>query len=182
MILMRAIKRIPRKLGAVGTGIGLLAAVLLGRTVSLPSQQKDVAPAPEPDLDEEALSGRLSGALRFPTISKDEAEGWDDEAFSDFRGYLEQTYPRLHAALMRPTRTSFPSIRGARRPGNSRLSRATSSTATSGAGAPLTTSRTSSACWRRRSICLRQAFSPGALYSLPSATTRKSAESRVPPP
>jgi carboxypeptidase PM20D1 len=60
-----------------------------------------VAPAPAPDLDAEALAGRLSGALSFPTISKDDPEGWDDEAFSGFRAYLEQTYPRLHSALTR---------------------------------------------------------------------------------
>ena len=57
MTLMKAIKRIPRKLGAVGTCLALLAAVLLGRAVCLRSRQKDVAPAPEPDLDAEALSG-----------------------------------------------------------------------------------------------------------------------------
>lgn len=93
--------RIPKKLGAVGTCLGLLAAMLLGRAVAVPSRQKDVPPAPTPDLDAEALSGRLSGALRFPTISKDDPEGWDNDAFNGFRAYLEQTYPRLHSALTR---------------------------------------------------------------------------------
>jgi carboxypeptidase PM20D1 len=101
MILMRAIKRIPKKLGAVGTGIGLLAAVLLQRALRLPSRQKDVTSAPAPDLDAEALAGRLSGAIRFPTISKEDPQDVDDAPFRDFRGYVEQTYPRLHAALTR---------------------------------------------------------------------------------
>jgi carboxypeptidase PM20D1 len=98
---MRAIRRLPGKLGAAGAFLTLLAAVLVRRAVALPSRQKDAAAAPAPDLDAEALSARLSGALRFPTISRESPEDTDAEAFRDFQGYLEQTYPRLHAALTR---------------------------------------------------------------------------------
>lgn len=98
---MRAIGRIPRKLGAFGALLALLAAVLLGRAVTLPSRQEDAAPAPEPHLDPEALARRLSGALRFPTVSRESLEDADAKPFRDFRGYLEQTYPRLHAVLTR---------------------------------------------------------------------------------
>ncbi len=98
---MRAIKRVPRKLGAVGAFFGVLAAVLLRRTVALPSRQKDAAPGPASDLDAEAMSGRLSGAIRFPTVSKEDAQDADDQPFRDFRSYLERTYPRVRAALTR---------------------------------------------------------------------------------
>ncbi len=101
MTPVKVIKRIPRKLGAVSALSALLGAVLLGRAASQRSRQKDVAPGPEPDLDAEGLSGRLSGAIRFPTISKEDAQYTDDEPFREFRSYLEQTYPRPHAALTR---------------------------------------------------------------------------------
>lgn len=98
---MRAIKWVPREIGALGAFLAVLAAVLFGRAVTIPSRQMKVAPAPEPDLDPGALAKRLSGALKFPSVSLEGTQGADDRPFRDFRAYLEQTYPRLHAVFTR---------------------------------------------------------------------------------
>jgi carboxypeptidase PM20D1 len=87
--------------GLVGAVVALVGAVLLGRAATLRSRQEDATPAPPLDLDPEAVARRLGGALQFPTISREDAQDRDDKAFRDLRGYLERTYPRVHAALTR---------------------------------------------------------------------------------
>lgn len=98
---MRAVKWIPGKVRALGGFAALFGAVLLGRAVSLPSRQRTVPPAPELELDRKILAERLSGAIRFPSVSHENPEDRDDKAFDDLRAYLEQTYPHLHETLAR---------------------------------------------------------------------------------
>jgi carboxypeptidase PM20D1 len=42
---------------------------------------------------------RLAEAIRFQTISWEEAGGLDREAFLAFRAFVERSYPRVHASL-----------------------------------------------------------------------------------
>lgn len=48
-----------------------------------------------------AAAERLAEAIRFPTISWEGAERFDREAFLAFHGFLERSFPRVHAELRR---------------------------------------------------------------------------------
>jgi carboxypeptidase PM20D1 len=52
-----------------------------------------------PEVDVPAAASRLSAALRFETISYDDAS--ESEAFSRFRAWLIETYPHFHAGTER---------------------------------------------------------------------------------
>jgi carboxypeptidase PM20D1 len=79
----------------------LLAAVVLGRALTLPSRQFAVVPAPFLELDERAAAERLAASLRFETVSNQDPAQVSRAAFGAFRGWLAASYPRLHATLAR---------------------------------------------------------------------------------
>ncbi len=91
--------------GAIGLGVAALAlaAAVALRIARLESRQPEVDPIAPMAIDEEALAERLAGALRIPTLSHQDPERFDANAFAAFRRYLERTWPRSHAALTRET-------------------------------------------------------------------------------
>jgi len=52
-------------------------------------------------IDADAAAQRLSKAIRFKTVSNQDRSDFDEGAFTDFHAYLQETFPRLHAALKR---------------------------------------------------------------------------------
>src|SRR5262249_42132918 len=87
--------------------LGLIFVVLAGvvavRTATFRSRQVSAEPAAPLLVSPELLAGHLAGALRFRTISSQDAAQVDAEAFSGLHRYLEQTFPRVHAELGRET-------------------------------------------------------------------------------
>jgi carboxypeptidase PM20D1 len=80
----------------------LLLAILIVRAFLLPSRQvRAAAASPSPQVEANAAAARLAGALRFQTISREGSGPVDPEAFLAFHRYLEQSFPRAHAALTR---------------------------------------------------------------------------------
>lgn len=78
----------------------LVAAIAFARAAGLKSRQPEVAtPAEQPALDEVAILDHLSEALRFRTVSLQDRERIDDQAFIAFQSWLEATYPRVHESL-----------------------------------------------------------------------------------
>jgi carboxypeptidase PM20D1 len=77
----------------------VLAAVALERTFTFRSRQPQAAPVAVEPLDTAALAQRLAGALRFKTVSYQDASQFDAREFDGFQRYLRATFPRLHAAL-----------------------------------------------------------------------------------
>lgn len=76
----------------------MVLAVLVGRTLMLPSAGAvSTAPLPVTFSGEQAdaMSARLSQAIQFPTQAD------RPEAFGQFHAFLEQAFPRSHAALTR---------------------------------------------------------------------------------
>jgi carboxypeptidase PM20D1 len=82
-------------------GLVVLIAVILARTFTYESKQLDVQPAPEMAIDTVAVAERLAGALRFETVSNQDSAVFPAEEFLDFHSYLEESFPRVHAALPR---------------------------------------------------------------------------------
>jgi carboxypeptidase PM20D1 len=81
----------------------LLAAAVAINTWRQGSRQVDVPPAPPLAIDERALAERLAGAIRFQTISSFDDAKLNEDQFRGMQAYLQQTFPRLHAALKRET-------------------------------------------------------------------------------
>jgi carboxypeptidase PM20D1 len=86
---------------SLGVGFLLLAAVVVTRTVSLSSRQVEVDPAPRTLIDAGAAAERLAAALRFRTVSSQEASGFDGDELDGLRHFLESTFPGVHANLER---------------------------------------------------------------------------------
>lgn len=83
----------------------VLLAVLVARAFLLPSRQVRAGAAPGTNLDIQvdanAAAARLAGSLRFQTISREGAGPVDPGQFLALHRYLEQSFPRAHAALTR---------------------------------------------------------------------------------
>ncbi|MGD8698480.1 MAG: M20/M25/M40 family metallo-hydrolase, partial [Gemmatimonadales bacterium] len=82
-------------------GAIVLIAAILARAFTYESRQMDVEPAPEIAIDTTAVAERLAGALRFETISHQDSAAFPAEEFLRFHTHLEESFPRLHAALTR---------------------------------------------------------------------------------
>lgn len=81
--------------------LALLIVALAVNTWRKPSRQLKVAAAPPIAIDTSAVVRRLSGALRFRTISRQEQADASAPAFDALHGYLQQQFPRLHSKLDR---------------------------------------------------------------------------------
>lgn len=82
----------------------LAISVCLLRMILLKTHQvQRVEPVTDLPIDARAAAGRLAGALRFPTISHENGENPDALAFAGLHRYLEQSFPKVHAALARET-------------------------------------------------------------------------------
>jgi len=75
-------------------GGALAALVVLGAAFALGARAEETPTIP-------AAAERLAEAIRFPTISWEEADRFDREAFLAFHTFLERSFPRVHASLRR---------------------------------------------------------------------------------
>lgn len=97
MNLRNSIRRAVMLLGLI---LILLACIVATRTAAVSTVE-----APQPiefatvALDVDAAASRLSQALRFETVSRQ--DGADEEEFATFRVWLVATYPRFHAIARR---------------------------------------------------------------------------------
>src|SRR5215208_933549 len=98
---MRKRGRIKRVLLFLLLVIVLLFAVLLFKTLQFRSKQVQVDAGQQLNLDNSAISRRLSEALRFKTISKQESGEVATAEFQAFHEFLKQNFPRTHATLSR---------------------------------------------------------------------------------
>ncbi|HEV8580738.1 MAG TPA: M20 family peptidase [Thermoanaerobaculia bacterium] len=85
----------------LGLALLVLIAVLTVRTATVKSRQVQAAPVKDLAIDSRAAAERLAGAIRFPTISHEDGRNVEAEAFRGLHQYLQQTFPRVHAALTR---------------------------------------------------------------------------------
>jgi carboxypeptidase PM20D1 len=63
-------------------------------------QSADVDPV-KIEVDINAAAERLAGGVRFPTISNEDRDDFDVEAFEGFHNYLKATFPNVHKTLTR---------------------------------------------------------------------------------
>src|SRR6185436_15016794 len=92
----RAVKRV---LQVLGLAILVLAAILIGRALSLPSMQIAAPAAPPLRIDRAAALARFSRAIQFRTVSYEAQQPAGDH--DAFVAWLAETYPRVHASLQR---------------------------------------------------------------------------------
>ena len=90
-------------LAGLGLLLFLLIAVLLLRMILIKSRQVQAEPVRDLQIDARGAAGRLAGAVRFPTISHEGGANVEAAAFQGLHQYLQQTFPRVHAALTRET-------------------------------------------------------------------------------
>ncbi len=88
-------------LAALGFVLLLLIAVLLLRMILIKSHQVQAPPVTDLAVDARAAAERLAGAIRFVTVSHENGANVEAAAFDGLHRYLEQTFPKTHAALTR---------------------------------------------------------------------------------
>jgi carboxypeptidase PM20D1 len=77
----------------------VLAAAVAVHTWRTPSRQVAAAPAPALAIDVQAAARRLAGAIPLRTVSSLDDPVANAAEFDKLHAYLEQQFPRLHAAL-----------------------------------------------------------------------------------
>jgi carboxypeptidase PM20D1 len=90
-----------RILAVLGLALLLLILVLCARAALVKSRQVAAPLVTDLAVDANAAAGRLAGALRFPTVSHEGGVQVESQAFLDLHRYLEQSFPKVHAALTR---------------------------------------------------------------------------------
>ncbi len=93
---MRLIKRIVALLLIC---IVVLAGVVLVRTFRFTSRQTEAAPVAGIAVDEAAVAQRLGEAIRFQTISSQNAADFDGKPFLALHEFLARTFPKVYASL-----------------------------------------------------------------------------------
>lgn len=93
-------KRLP---AALGLGLLLLAAVLLLRAALFSSQQVEVEPVPPIEVDVGAVAQRLGALVRHRTISHQQTDLFEPDAFRALHRALADSYPQTHRSLERET-------------------------------------------------------------------------------
>lgn len=88
-------------LSVVALGVVLLASVLLVKTLRFTSRQILVEPIQVVSVDEERVAQHLAQALRFQTVSYQDASQTKSEEFLALHKHLEQTFPKVHTTLTR---------------------------------------------------------------------------------
>src|SRR6516225_10933401 len=88
----------------IGLVLLVVVLVVIGRTIFLPSKQIAKLPHTAETIDAPKAALHLSGAVKFPTISwegggTDEQKKASREAFAEFHGYLERTFPKVYSKL-----------------------------------------------------------------------------------
>jgi carboxypeptidase PM20D1 len=79
----------------------LLVAAVAVNTLRHGSRQLDVPPAPPLVVDEKGVAEKLSGAIRFKTVSSHDKPELNADEFRKLHAYLEQRFPKAHATLKR---------------------------------------------------------------------------------
>ena len=79
----------------------VLAAAVAANTVRQGSGQLDVPAAPPLAVDELGVAEKLAGSLRFRTVSSFDDAQLNAPEFHKLHGYLQQRFPKVHAALKR---------------------------------------------------------------------------------
>lgn len=92
-----------RTVALAGVGcVAVLGAVLVGRTLMVKSQTASAVALPAaPVVDIATAARHLGEAIRFRTVSHQDAADNDPKAWADLRTWLETTYPRFHAVATR---------------------------------------------------------------------------------
>ncbi len=90
----------PAPLALFAVGAVAVCSIVIGRALTAKSVQVKVEPIPTIDVDD-AVIGRLAGAIRVPTVSRSEGLGSDSDALAALRRYLEESFPKVHAKLAR---------------------------------------------------------------------------------
>jgi carboxypeptidase PM20D1 len=85
----------------LGLALLVLIAIVLIRTALVKSRQVEAEPVKDLVIDARGAAERLAGAIRFPTISHEDGNRVETEAFLGLHGYLERSFPKVHAALTR---------------------------------------------------------------------------------
>ena len=88
-----------RVLFVILSGLVLLSAVLLIRTLRFTTRQFQANAPIQAALNRDQIAAHLSGAIRFKTISFLDAKQFDHEEFLGLHQYLEQTFPVVHQTL-----------------------------------------------------------------------------------
>lgn len=79
-------------------GFSLLLMLLVFRSMTKPSKQKDYPPVP-PIAVSSAAGEHLAEAIRIPTISFDDELTFDTIPFQNYTNFLERTYPLVDSLL-----------------------------------------------------------------------------------
>jgi len=88
-----------RIVGGVVLALLGVAAVVVIRTWLLTYDVTAVEPVERHGFDAAAAVERLTAAVRYETISHQQPEDFDAEAFEGFLAFLEEAYPRIYAEL-----------------------------------------------------------------------------------
>ena len=88
-------------------GLLVLSFVLLGRAMTISSQQESFAPGEPVHIDAQAAADSLGKAIRFRTISYQDASRFDASAFIGLHGFLAQTFVETHRRLQREVIENF---------------------------------------------------------------------------
>jgi carboxypeptidase PM20D1 len=79
----------------------VLAAVVLGRTLTFRTRRYAVEPVAGVEIDVDGAAERLSGAVQLQTVTGADPSQADRAPFAQFISYLERSYPAVHATLER---------------------------------------------------------------------------------
>jgi len=82
-------------------GAALLSASLTACGQDSPSLQMQGVEQVTIDVDIDGAAERLSRAVQFPTISNQDRDDFDTEAFEAYHAFLVESYPNVHATLKR---------------------------------------------------------------------------------
>jgi carboxypeptidase PM20D1 len=80
-------------------GLGVLAIFLVYRTLQFSSTPSNIDKVTPISIDYPAAIERVAGALRFRTISEQNPEDRNPQAFLDLHQYLESSFPLVHQNL-----------------------------------------------------------------------------------
>lgn len=81
----------------------VVAAVVFGRTAMFTAEVEPLPPASVAVVDTASAAARLAGALRFETVSHQDPDKIDREAFLGLHAYLEKSFPKAHQTMKKET-------------------------------------------------------------------------------
>ena len=84
-------------------GVAALLGVMVARTLAVPAPAEPAAASKAVAVDEATAAARLSGAVKFATVSYASGAPIDTAAFLGFHDFLATSFPKVHATLKRET-------------------------------------------------------------------------------